>query len=149
MKEYQFYGHLPQNDHDKQAGEPERASLRTRDDTPDCPGASPEFGADSRQSYLDGGLLYQRSCGTGAPTSHMCALPSVFHVIAKHSQKLCVVDPYHVVLAGCCGAQVCTWSCTCRPLEKVFPLTASPLADGAGITGHLVGSFSHALHGLQ
>src|SRR5260370_40623534 len=100
MKEYQFYDHSLQNDHDKQAGEPEHASLRIRDDTPGCPGASPKFGADSRQSYLDGGPPYQRSCGTGAPTNHMCALPSVSHAIATHSQKLCVVDPYHVDLAG-------------------------------------------------
>src|SRR5213078_2538434 len=121
MKEYRFYDHLQQNDHDKQVGEPEHANLRTRDDTPDCPCASPEFGADSRLSYLDGELLYQRSCGTDAPTSHMCALPSVFHVIATHNQKLCVDDPYHVVLAGCCGAQEYTLSCTCRPLEKVLP----------------------------
>src|SRR5215470_14871133 len=103
MKEYQFYGHLQQNDHDKQAGGPERASLRTQVDIPDCPDASPESGADSRSTYQGGELLYQRSYGTGAPISHMCVLPSVFHVIATHSQKLCAVDPYHVVLAGYCG----------------------------------------------
>src|SRR2546429_5232502 len=36
-------------------------------------------------------------------------------------RSLCVDDPYHVVLAGCCGAQEYTLSCTCRPLEKVLP----------------------------
>src|SRR5437588_5691247 len=117
--EYLSCGHLLQSARGKPVDVPAHANRQSPDDTPDYPGASQAPASGSRWSFQGAGRQHQNACGTGAPTNHRYDVPSASHVTVRHSPKAYAYDPYHVVLAGYCGAQVCISPYTCRPLKKV------------------------------
>src|SRR5579875_426695 len=118
---HQSCGHLPQNAHDRPAGEPVLVNRRSPVDRPDYPAASRAPASGSRWSYRDDGPRYRIACGTAALTYHRYGVLSASHVTGVRSLMLCAHGSSHAVLGEYCGAQAYNSSCTCRPSKKVSP----------------------------